>query len=181
LLLTLATRYVQTPPGVGYGFGLNTFEAGLVLVPFSVAGFVAGRLVPRQVARHGAVRTMSASAVLVAFGFLVFAVGRSVLAGPVLAVAILGFGVGAVSAAMPAMILAVTPADETASAMSVNQVVRSVGFSVGSALGGYILSARTLGDGFPQQSGYVVASLVGGLLALAAAAVVLTRSSKLTP
>jgi predicted MFS family arabinose efflux permease len=118
---------------------------------------------------------MSVSTVVVAFGFLVFAVGRSTVAGPVLAVTVLGLGVGAVSAAMPAMILAVTPGGETASAMSVNQVVRSVGFSVGSALGGFILSAHTAGSGFPEQGGYAAASLVGGLLALAAAALVLIR------
>ena len=41
LLLTLITRYAQTPPGAGDGYGLSTFQAGLVLVPFSVLGFVA--------------------------------------------------------------------------------------------------------------------------------------------
>jgi len=177
LLLTLATRYVQTPPAAGYGFGLNTFQAGLVLVPFSAAGFVAGRVVPRVVGRYGAARTLSASTLLVACGFVVFVVGRSVVAGPVLAVTVLGFGVGAVSAAMPAMILAVTAARETSSAMSVNQVVRSVGFSAGSALGGFILSAHTLGSGFPDQSGYATASLVGALLALAASVLVVTNTS----
>lgn len=176
LLLALVTRYLQTPPAAGYGFGLNTFQAGLALVLFSAAGFGAGRVVPRLVARHGAARTMSASTVLVAFGFLVFAVGRSLIVGPVLAVTVLGFGVGAVSAAMPAMILAVTPERETASAMSVNQVTRSVGFSIGSALAGFILSAHTLANGFPEQRGYVAASLVGGVLALAAAALVIART-----
>ena len=53
LLLTLSTRYAQTPTETGYGFGLNTFQAGLVLVPFSAAGFVAGRAVPRLAARSG--------------------------------------------------------------------------------------------------------------------------------
>jgi hypothetical protein len=37
--LTLITRYAQTPHGAGYGFGLTTFVAGLVLIPFSVLGF----------------------------------------------------------------------------------------------------------------------------------------------
>lgn len=46
LLLTLITRYAQTPHSAGYGFGLTTFVAGLVLVPFSVLGFVAGKLPP---------------------------------------------------------------------------------------------------------------------------------------
>src|SRR5262245_37977201 len=175
LLLTLATRYVQTPLSAGYGFGLDTFQAGLVLVPFSVAGFAAGRAVPRVVRRVGAARTVAASLVLVAIGFVVFAVGRSTLAGPVLAVTVLGLGVGTASAAMPAMILGATRSDETASAMSVNQVVRSVGFALGSALGGLILSAQTLPGGFPAQHGYTTAAVVGALLAVAAAALVVLR------
>ncbi|MBO0844511.1 MAG: MFS transporter [Nocardioides sp.] len=181
LLLSLATRYLQTPPTAGYGFGLSTFQAGLALVPFSFAGFAAGRATPRWVVRLGAARTVAASTSLVAIGFGVFAVGRSVVAGPVLAVTVLGLGVGAVSAAMPAMILAATPASETASAMSVNQVVRSVGFSLGSALGGFILSARVMSTGFPEQSGYLVASSFGGLLAIAAAILVAVNTDNQQP
>ncbi|HEY2877491.1 MFS transporter [Nocardioides sp.] len=180
LLLTLATRYLQTPRTAGYGFGLDTFQAGLVLVPFSIAGFVAGRMTPPLVRRLSAARTVAASLGLVAFGFLVFCIGRSTLAGPVIAVAVLGVGVGAASAAMPAMILAATPADETASAMSVNQVVRSVGFSVGSALGGLILSAHTLRGGFPTQGGYTTASILGAVLAVAAATLVVLRGSRIS-
>jgi len=174
LLLTLTTRYLQTPSAVGYGFGLDTFQAGLALVPFSAAGFLAGRVVPRLSATIDASRIVAASTGLVAVGFVVFAMGRSTVAGPILAMLVLGLSVGALSAAMPSMILAATPSRETASAMSVNQVVRSVGFSLGSALGGLVLSARTLPDGFPQQSGYAIASVLGGLLALGAAVVVLT-------
>lgn len=47
LLLTLITRYAQTPHGAGYGFGLTAFVAGLVLIAFSVLGFVAGKLALR--------------------------------------------------------------------------------------------------------------------------------------
>ena len=100
--------------------------------------------------------------------------GRSTVVGPILAMLVLGLGVGVVSAGMPSMILEATPTRETAGAMSVNQVVRSVGFSLGSALGGLVLSSRTLPDGFPQQTGYTIASVLGGLLALGAAVVVLT-------
>jgi predicted MFS family arabinose efflux permease len=174
LLLALVTRYVQTPEVAGYGFGLNTLEAGLVLVPFSIAGFGAGRAVPPVLDRLGGVRMVTASSGLLVVGFLVFAAGRSTIAGPLLAVTVLGVGVGAFSAAMPAMILAVTPPAETASAMSVNQVVRSVGFSLGSALGGFVLSAYTAGGSFPDQAGYLAASMLGvGVMALSAAVVTL--------
>jgi predicted MFS family arabinose efflux permease len=43
---------------------------------------------------------------------------------------------------MPAVILTVTPIGETSSAMAFNQVVRSVGFSLGSAVGGLVLAAH---------------------------------------
>jgi predicted MFS family arabinose efflux permease len=125
-----------------------------------------------------AARIVAAGMALVAVGFAVFELGRATPAGPVLAILVLGLGVGAVSAGMPTMILAATPSRETASAMSVNQVVRSVGFSLGSAIGGLVLSAHTLSDGFPQQRGYTLAGVLGGLLALAAAAVVLTDTSR---
>lgn len=125
LLLTLITRYAQTPPGAGYGYGLSTFKAGLVLVPFSVLGF---------------------------------------LAGSVVAMAVLGFGVGGFSAAMPQAILAVTPVTETASAMGLNQVVRAVGFSTGSAVGGLILAASTAAGGLlPTDRGYTIAAATGAL------------------
>jgi MFS family permease len=123
LLLTLITRYAQTPPGAGYGYGLSTFQAGLVLVPFSVLGFVAGSVV---------------------------------------AMAVLGFGVGGFSAAMPQAILAVTPVTETASAMGLNQVVRAVGFSTGSAVAGLILAASTAAGGLlPTDRGYTTAAWAG--------------------
>ncbi len=58
LLLSLITRYVQTPSSAGYGFGLNTFQAGLVLVPFSAPGF--RRRQARASATHTAQRSNAA-------------------------------------------------------------------------------------------------------------------------
>lgn len=160
LLLSLITRYVQTPSSAGYGFGLDTFRAGLVLVPFSVLGFGAGRLAPRLRARVGAPALLAASAGAILAAFVLFALARGHFLEPVLAMSILGFGVGNFSAAMPAVILAATPTDETASAMGVNQVVRSVGFSIGSALGGLVLADYTT-QVFPRESGYTMAAWIG--------------------
>jgi hypothetical protein len=82
--------------------------------------------------------------------------------------AVLGFGVGGFSAAMPQAILAGTPITETASAMGLNQVVRAVGFSTGSAVGGLILAASTPASGLlPSDRGYTAAAWAGaGITAL---------------
>jgi predicted MFS family arabinose efflux permease len=162
LLLTLITRYAQTPHSAGYGFGLTTFVAGLVLVPFSALGFLAGQLTPRMLKRIGAPALLASSAVVVLLAFVIFAFARSNLAELFVAMAVLGFGVGVFSAAMPGVILAVTPQSETSSAMSFNQVVRVVGFSLGSAVGGLVLAAGTdTGHLFPTDSAYTTASLIG--------------------
>jgi predicted MFS family arabinose efflux permease len=160
LLLSLITRYVQTPAAAGYGFGLDTFQAGLVLVPFSLLGFVAGKLVPPLRKRVSARTLLAGSAGVVLAAFLLFGLARGHLAEPVVAISILGVGVGAFSAAMPSVILAATPKAETASAMGVNQVVRSVGFSIGSALGGLILAGYTT-HLFPRETGYTTAAWTG--------------------
>jgi MFS family permease len=76
--------------------------------------------------------------------------------------AVLGFGVGGFSAAVPGVIMAATPAGETSSAMSFSQVVRSVGFSAGSAVGGLVLSAGTAaGQLSPSDGAYTTAAWIG--------------------
>ncbi|HET6704281.1 MFS transporter [Amycolatopsis sp.] len=168
LLFTLITRFVQTPPQVGYGYGLSEVEAGLVLVPFSALGFVAGRVVPKVREKVGPFGLLTANGVVIVLACVLFAGVRGMgVAWPVVVMGVLGFGVGGFSAVMPQAILAVTPAEETAAAMSVNQVVRSVGFSLGSAVSGLILAAHTPAGSFaPADSGYTTAAWTAGALAL---------------
>ncbi len=59
--------------------------------------------------------------------------------------------------------------------MSVNQAVRSVGFSFGSAVGGLVLAAATTSERrFPTNAGYTAAAWVG------AAAMTITAVTSLT-
>lgn len=180
LLLTLVTRYAQTPGDAGYGFGLTTFVAGLVLIPFSLLGFVAGKTTPRMRRWFGAPTLLATGALVVLAAFAIFAGARSNFVELLVAMAILGFGVGSFSAAMPAVILAVTPQRETASAMSVNQVVRSIGFSLGSAVGGLTLAAGTpVGDLFPTNDAYTAAAWIG-IAAMTVTALMCTALGKIS-
>jgi predicted MFS family arabinose efflux permease len=179
LLLTCITRYVQTPRGVGYGFGLDTFTAGLFLVPFSALGFAAGRISPHLRKRMPAAVLLSASTAVVLAAFLLFAAVRGNLADPLVAMSLLGLGVGGFSAAMPAVILQVTPHQETASAMGVNQVVRSIGFSIGSTLSALILAGYTpAGAVFPASGGYATTAWTGTAVTAFALMMALTLSRR---
>ena len=69
----------------------------------------------------------------------------------------------------------ITPQSETAAAMSVNQVVRSVGFTTGSALTGLLLAWYTPAGQFePAGHGYGAAGLAAGSLAVVTIAIAAT-------
>lgn len=170
LLLTLVTRFVQTPQAAGYGFGLDVFRAGLVLIPFSVFGFVGGRAARDLIRRFTPFAVLAIGSLVAMAAMLLFALARSQLWLPYATMALLGLGIATFSAAMPAALLADIPLQETSSALSFNQVLRSVGFSVGSAVGGLTLAAYTgSASPFPVNAGYTVAALLGagGMLATA--------------
>jgi predicted MFS family arabinose efflux permease len=80
---------------------------------------------------------------------------------------------------MPAVILQVTPHQETASAMGVNQVVRSAGFSLGSTLSALILAAYTpAGAVFPASGGYGATAWTGTAVTALALVIALTLSPR---
>ena len=160
LLFSLLTRYVQTPADAGYGFGLSGVLAGAALIPFSVFGFVAGRLTPRLTRRVPAKSTFAIHAAFVIVAAVLFAIAPGSLVITLLAMAVLGFGVGGVSAIMPQLVLDGIPRQETSSVLSINQIVRSVGFSIGSALAGLLLANATPnGALLPEEHGYPIAAL----------------------
>ena len=78
--------------------------AGLVLVPFSALGFVAGRVAPWIGKRIGAPLLLAGGALVVLGGFVLFALARSTVTELLAAMAVLGCGVGGFSAAMPGVI-----------------------------------------------------------------------------
>lgn len=162
LLMSLVTRFVQTPPTVGYGFGASIVVAGLVLLPYSMASVAAGRLVPTGSHRMPLARALPVGCGISLLAIFVFAVARNDMWHIVVIMAIAGFGVGATFATMPGLIMAAVPAGETGSAFSFNQVLRYIGFSTGSALSATVLQAHTAaGAALPSAEGYTSAALLG--------------------
>jgi predicted MFS family arabinose efflux permease len=179
LLFSLLTRYLQTPPTAGYGFGLPGVLAGAALIPFSALGFVAGRLVPRVSRRIGDRWTYLSVGGAVAIAAVLLAAAPDVLIAVLASMTVLGFGVGGVSSVMPRLVLAGVPRAETASVLSINQIVRAIGFSIGSALAGLLLAAATRSGALvPDQVGYVVAALVVPPVMAVSIATIVARSSR---
>ncbi|WP_228000713.1 MFS transporter [Nocardia australiensis] len=176
LLFSLFTRYAQTPAGAHYGFALPGVAAGAALIPFSLLGFVAGKSVPRLIARITERWTYAFSVVIAVASALLFAAANQSLLAVLAAIALLGFAVGGVFAVMPKLVLVGVPQEETASVLSINQIARSIGMSIGSALAGFLLAATTLdGTILPTQNGYITATL-WALPPLAASALIIATN-----
>lgn len=91
LLFTLITRFVQTPSQAGYGYGLTEVEAGLVLVPFSVLGFVAGRVTPKMRQKVSPFGLLTANGVVIALACVLFGGVRGL--GVVWPIVVMGRGI----------------------------------------------------------------------------------------
>jgi MFS family permease len=159
--MSLVVRYVQTPAAAGYGFGAPVVIAGLMLTPFSLASFAASRIVRPASKRVSREWMVTASGVLLVAAVLMFLLARASYWQIIVAMALLGFGVGCVFAINPLQIVVGVPGHETGSAMSFYQLVRTVGYSIASALSAtalvlYIPAGHTL----PSGTGYSAAALI---------------------
>ncbi|MDJ0392529.1 MFS transporter [Rhodococcus sp. G-MC3] len=174
ILSSSVIRFVQTPVDTGYGLGRSAMIAGLVLVPFSLASVLANKLLPLASGWMPRNLIMPTGALFFVGALVLFLFGRSDLWIVFVAMGIAGLGVGFTFAAMPAFIVSAVPAHETGSALGVNQVTRTVGGAIGSALSATVLAAYTVpGALYPDSDGYSATSLAGialwiltGLLAL---------------
>ena len=162
LLLTAVPVLAQAPVSDGAGFGTSIVVAGLALLPFSAASVLGGRLARLLADRAGRHVVLPVAAAVQGTAFVLFALVRSDLWQLFLVMAVAGLGVGASFAAFPALVVSAVPPSETGSAMSLNQVLRYVGFALGSALTATVLAAATpSGAAAPAAVGYTTLGVVG--------------------
>ena len=184
MALSGVTEFVQSPRSDGYGFSASAVVAGLVLIPMSCFMLTGSRTLPTLVARVGirAVLTLGCLVVALSCGF--FAVLHGALWEAFVMMGVLGVGLGTTFAAIPGLIVQAVPARETGSAMGFYQVVRYIGFSMGSALTATVLAARVGGNHQPTVGGYTLVLWIATGICVVAAALAWflpARSSQLTP
>jgi predicted MFS family arabinose efflux permease len=174
LVLALIVRIAQTPTSTGYGLGASVAEAGLILLPLSVASLLSSRVLTLLVRRGVQLTTMlPVGTVMMGLALVFFSLRRDSLLELSLMMAVFGLGSGVSASVMPALILQSVPSEETGSATAFNQVLRTAGLSIGSALSGTLLAAYTpAGQALPTAQGYQVGGYVGIAMAVITLAVV---------
>ncbi|MFK0168803.1 MFS transporter [Streptomyces sp. NPDC090306] len=159
--LSLVNLYTQVPASAGYGFSLSLTATGLVLMPLSLGSLTANRVASGLVSRVGLFRVLPLGALVVTVDLALLALWRGHLGVLILGTFLLGNGVGAAYAAMPVLIVRNVPASETGSATSLNQVLRTIGGSVGSAaISAIMLGYTPAGGSVPREGAYTAAFLL---------------------
>jgi predicted MFS family arabinose efflux permease len=175
---SVINRLAQAPVSTGYGFGASLLVTGLVLAPLAIGSQLSSRVARVIGRRLGMLAVLPMGGLVIALTNFGLAAEHSQLWELAVGMLLLGAGVGATFAAMPALIISGVPPGETGSATSFNQVLRSVGGAIGSALSAGILAA------YAGETGFTVSfavSAAGCLVVAVAIALVARRLHLRTP
>ena len=179
ILMSMIIRYVETPTSTGYGLGTSVLVGSLVLLPLSVASYFSSKLATYlgRWLTPGKVLPLGLLCFIVSLAL--FATHRDHLWEIFVVMGVAGVGMGCSFAVMPRMIVSVVAPEETGSALAMNQVLRTVGYSIGSALSATILTAHTPASSrFPTDSGYTVGAITAIVLCAIAAVVAVALQAR---
>jgi EmrB/QacA subfamily drug resistance transporter len=153
----LVPQFVETPTRAGYGFHASVTQAGLFLVPTTVAMLLAGSQTGRLEKLFGSKPPLIAGAGLALMSFAILAVARDAKWEVFVASGLLGAGIGLAFAAMANLIIENVGADQTGIATGMNTVTRTVGGGFGGAATASLLAASVGVNGYPSVHGYTEA------------------------
>lgn len=170
-------QLLQLPTETGYGLGQSMLEMGLWMAPGGLMMMAVSPIAGRLSSARGPKVSLLVGCVIIAIAY-----GSSLLLmgstwGLMIVVAICSTGVGFAYGAMPALIMAAVPQTETASANSVNSLMRAMGTSISAAVVGLVLAQMSVQSGdysIPTESGFQTGLLIGCGVAVIAAVITLT-------
>jgi EmrB/QacA subfamily drug resistance transporter len=151
----LIPQFVQTSTSTGYGFGASVSQAGLFLVPTTIALMITSPISGRLSNVVGSKVPLVLGSLVTALAFVVLAVAGSRWE-IYLASALLGIGVGFAFASLANLIVEAVPQGQTGVATGMNTIVRTIGGAIGAVVAASVLSAHVLAGGEPSKGGYTI-------------------------
>jgi EmrB/QacA subfamily drug resistance transporter len=153
----LLPQYVETPVDNGYGFGASVTQAGLFMVPSTLALLIVGAQTGRLEKRFGSKIPLLAGGVFAVLSFLILSLESDSRWEVYVASALLGSGIGLAFAAMANLIIENVGPAQTGVATGMNTVTRTVGGAFGGAATASIVSSTVGRSGYPSAHGYAAA------------------------
>jgi EmrB/QacA subfamily drug resistance transporter len=160
----LVPQFVQMPVASGYGFGVGVTGAGLFMLPSTVVMLVAGPLAGDLAGRVGSKVPLLIGTACASLSFVLLALEHSAQWHIVLAVALLGLGIGLSFASMANLIVEAVPQHQTGEATGMNTIMRTVGGAFGAQIAAAIITSHVEpGTDFPAESGFTAAFVLGAV------------------
>lgn len=167
---------LQASTATGHGFGVSVMVAGLCMVPMGLGMLFFSPLSAKLSARRGAHVTLLVGALVMVVGNVAQALQPGNIPLLMVVLMVLSIGTALCFSAMPTLIMAWVPVTETASANSLNSLLRTIGTSTCAAIGGTFLAAYTIrvdGAAVPSTTGFQVTFWMAAAASLAAAGLAL--------
>ncbi|MFI6344204.1 MFS transporter [Streptomyces sp. NPDC050560] len=149
----------------GYGFGADTTDIGLFLMPGAVAGAVSDSVGGVAARRFGARAVVVATAVVMAATAVALTSLHTAAWQLVLAKVLVSFAAGVGTTALLAGAATAVDAGDTGIATGLLVVTRVIGSALGAQLGGAILAGGSGPGGPPAESAFALGFAVAGLVA----------------
>ncbi|MET3804863.1 putative MFS family arabinose efflux permease [Nakamurella sp. UYEF19] len=173
-MFAFVPQFLQTPDGItGYGFGASVTESGLLLLPQTVATFLAGLCSGRLAARFGSKVVLVVGAGFTSLGTLGMVLAHEHVWQVLVETTVLGLAFGLAFAALSNLIVDAVPQSQTGVASGMNANIRTVGGALGSAVFAGVVTLHARPDGLPVEAGYtngftilVVTSALAALVAV---------------
>jgi EmrB/QacA subfamily drug resistance transporter len=179
----LVPNFVEIPHGlpaavqrmVHFGFDASVTKAGLYLLPSSFALLFAGPIAGLIGRRVSSKWPLAVGLALVSLAAASLAAFHGSSWEILVAMFVLGIGVGFAFAAMATLITEAVRPTETGVATGMNTVMRTVGGVIGGQVGAALLAAHTVKgtSGVPSVVGFEIAFAIGAVAALVGATVAL--------
>lgn len=174
-------QFLQTPEVAGYGLGATVTESGLLLLPQTVASFVAGVLAGRLAHRYGSKLLLVVGATLTAVGTLGLTLAHGSVWLVLVETTVLGLAFGLSFAAMSNLVVDAVPQSQTGVASGMNTNIRTVGGAIGSAVLATVVTSGAQPSGLPVEAGYThgfgVLAATSALAALVAVFIPVVRAT----
>jgi EmrB/QacA subfamily drug resistance transporter len=154
--LVMLPQFVQAPASTGYGYGATVTQAGLFLVPTTLAAVITSPISGRLSNTVGSKVPLVLGSVLTTIAFIVLAVSGSRWEIYV-AATLIGAGTGFSFASMTHLIVEAVPLGQTSVATGMNTIVRTIGGAIGADIAASVLGAHLLASGEPSKHGYTIA------------------------
>jgi MFS family permease len=167
----LVPYLVQGPGSAGYGFGADTLQSGLYLLPSAVGELVTGPLAPRLAQRLPAKWVSMAGLVLAAAGDAGLAVAHARGWEVVVFTLLVGAGAGLAIGIASDLVAEAVDKERSGIATSINSVLRRVGGGMGAQVAAALLAGLVVA-GHPSDSAFQVSFLSAAGMGFAGALLV---------